>query len=173
MDRNKSNKIVFLYPTYDPDNPNPDFASDKMKKQPIGVFTLASYIKHIGYDVELLDSRRYYKEEIRQMIIDECKDAFAVGLSVMTCQITQSYRFSKELKEIYPDLHIIWGGIHSTLFPEQCIRPDFIDFVVNGEGEYCFEKCTPNKNHPDVVITTKYSPNWSFLQILVDIHTRG
>ncbi|HDY87465.1 MAG TPA: B12-binding domain-containing radical SAM protein [bacterium] len=135
-----TNKIVFLYPTYDPDNPNPDFASDKMRKQPIGVFALASYVRSIGYDVVLLDGRLFHKKVMHQKIIDECRDAFAVGFSVMTCQIQQAYDYSKMLKKLYPDLWVIWGGIHPTLFPEQCIKPDFVDFVVNGEGEYCVEQ---------------------------------
>jgi len=151
-----SKKIIIVYPSYDPDNPRPDFNTDKMKKQPIGAFILASYIKSIGYNVLLLDGRKYYKNEFKDLLIKEAADSFCVGFSVMTCQIKHSYNLSKELKKRYPGLYIVWGGIHPTLFPEQTINPDFIDFVINGEGEYAFEK----------LLAVLKEPNPDFLNIL-------
>jgi len=139
MQRNQ-NKIILVYPSYDPDNPYPDFYTDKLKQIPLGVFLLASYIKNIGYDVKLLDGRAFDKSEFSKMLFKESEDAFCVGFSVMTSQIKHSYFLSKELKKLYPDLHIVWGGIHPTLFTEQTIQSDYVDYVIYGEGEYSFEK---------------------------------
>ena len=41
----------------------------------------------------------------------------------------------------------------------------------NSTTRILFWEVYSNKNHPDVVITTKYSPNWSCFQILLDTHT--
>jgi len=135
-----SKKIILVYPSYDPDNPYPDMDTDKMRKQPIGAFILASYIKSVGFDVKLIDCRLYSKKHIEDLLLSESKDALCVGFSVMTSQIKHAYNLSKLLKQNYPELCLVWGGIHPTLYPEQSIKPDFIDFVIRGEGEYGFEK---------------------------------
>ncbi|MFC1724237.1 B12-binding domain-containing radical SAM protein [candidate division KSB1 bacterium] len=136
----KSKKVILIYPSYDPDNPYPDFNTDKMKKQPLGVLALGSYIKSVGYDVKFYEGREHYKEDLRKAIIEEAKNALCVGFSVMTSQIKHAYLLSKELKELYPDLNIVWGSIHPTLYPEQTIEPDYIDYVIIGEAEHRFEQ---------------------------------
>ncbi len=58
-----------------------------------------------------------------------------VGLSVITGRCAHySARFSRMIKE-QSDIPIVWGGIHPTLLPEQCLQQDYVDYVILGEGE--------------------------------------
>lgn len=58
-----------------------------------------------------------------------------IGLSV----ITEEYFFAKQITEdirvASPNAHVIWGGIHPTLMPEECLT--VADSVCIGEGEEC------------------------------------
>lgn len=60
-----------------------------------------------------------------------------VGLSVITGRcVKYSAILSKMIKDKNPDIKIVWGGIHPTLLPEECLRKDFVDFVIMDEGEH-------------------------------------
>lgn len=61
-----------------------------------------------------------------------CRDAHLVGISVMTPYFARSVELAKFLKnQIRAPL--VWGGIHPTVEPEECLKS--ADFVCIGEGE--------------------------------------
>lgn len=61
-----------------------------------------------------------------------CQDAHLVGISVMTPYFARSVELAKFLKnQIRAPL--VWGGIHPTVEPEECLK--FADFICIGEGE--------------------------------------
>src|SRR5262249_38683619 len=57
-----------------------------------------------------------------------------VGFSVITPNYPVARRQIRQLKELYPEVHLIAGGIHASLFPEDLIA-DGVEVVVLGEGE--------------------------------------
>jgi len=58
-----------------------------------------------------------------------------VGVSVITGRSSYySALFSKIIKE-NSDIPIVWGGIHPTILPEQCLKQDYVDYVILDEGE--------------------------------------
>lgn len=97
---------------------------------PWPLLVLGTKLKKEGKKVRLMDG---YSEEYE--IIREAGLARLIGFSVMTAQIGASLRLSRQIKKVYPDKFIVWGGVHPTLFPEQCLRDDSIDFTVSGDGE--------------------------------------
>ena len=52
---------------------------------------------------------------------------------------TRAYRFglqcSNNIKRIFPDIPIIFGGVHPTFCAEEVIKEKSVDFVCIGEGE--------------------------------------
>ncbi|MFC2071646.1 B12-binding domain-containing radical SAM protein [Chloroflexota bacterium] len=97
---------------------------------PWPIVVLGTELMKEGKKVRLMDG---YSEEYE--IIREAGVARLIGFSVMTAQIGPSLRLSRQIKKAYPDKFIVWGGIHPTLFPEQCLQEDSIDFIVSGDGE--------------------------------------
>ncbi len=98
-----------------------------------------------GKKVRLIDG---YAEEYE--IINEANRARLIGFSVMTAQIGPSLKLSRRIKKLYPDKFIVWGGVHPTLFPEQCLREDSIDFIISGDGEDALTSlstCLENKDY--------------------------
>jgi radical SAM superfamily enzyme YgiQ (UPF0313 family) len=53
-------------------------------------------------------------------------------------QLLHALQGCKLVRELHPDVPIIWGGIHSTLLPEQTLKSSFVDVIVAGEGEETF-----------------------------------
>ncbi len=110
---------------------------------------------NIKYKILHNTDRRKFNNERNKFIstIKKLKPSF-VGLSVITGrQAKDSAEFSIELKNQIPGIKILWGGIHPTLLPRQCINQYYIDYVLEGEadqtiglfynefkGEKCFEK---------------------------------
>jgi len=42
---------------------------------------------------------------------------------------------SLQSKAFKPDIPVIWGGVHPTLYPDQVAQSEYVDYVVKGEGE--------------------------------------
>lgn len=112
-----------------------NFSEDHSEKiLPLGILSVGSALKKNGFDVELVN--------ISEKEIDETARRLAavhpefVAISVMTGMQTQhSAEFSKKLKELNGETPVLWGGIHPSLLPEQCLTENYIDFVIVGEGE--------------------------------------
>ncbi len=100
---------------------------------PIGILSVGSALKKFGFEVELVNiSEKEIEAAVEQII---SKNPLYVGFSVMTGRQTMhSANMSKRLKE-RSDLKIVWGGIHPSLLPEQCLNENYIDYVIVGEGE--------------------------------------
>lgn len=58
-----------------------------------------------------------------------------IGITAMTTKIASCIKTAEVLKEQFPRVPIILGGPHATLLPDQCLKVDFIDYVMRGESE--------------------------------------
>jgi len=101
---------------------------------PFLIIFLGSYLKQNGYQPKLFDRRINTLDEI----IDNYKidKPLLIGYSVMTGpQIKYAYYDCQYIKNIFNDAIILWGGVHSTFFPEQTLKERCIDLIITGEGE--------------------------------------
>lgn len=105
----------------------------------LGISTLAPLLKRDGHDVRLLflpqffegisyKLRRYETEKV----LDFIKGAEIVGVNSFSENHSQMVNLVDSIKKSL-DVTVVWGGIHATLRPEECI--DHADFVCIGEGE--------------------------------------
>ena len=53
-------------------------------------------------------------------------------------QLSHAVPLCRQLKARHPKLTIIWGGYFPTQHFEECLRSDFVDYVVRGHGERVF-----------------------------------
>lgn len=120
-------------------SPYPDIAS-------LGVRIISSLLKHGGFATQLIflpniaaeKSRKsqfvyLYDQTVVEELIEICSDSHLVGITLMTNYFEGAVQITKALKENLK-IPIIWGGIHSTIRPEECL--DYADIVCVGEGEY-------------------------------------
>ncbi len=89
--------------------------------------------KHDNYIQSLRDDNHAVWHEVRKVLEEFRPDV--VGISVTTAKVTSAYKISSLCKKINPSCHVVWGGPHPTILPEQTLGYEGIDFVVRGEGE--------------------------------------
>ena len=97
---------------------------------PWSLMVLGTWLEKEGKKVRLMDGCSDDED-----ILKEAANASLIGFSVMTCQIVTSLRLSRNLKKLYPNKPIVWGGVHPTLFPMQCLSENSIDFIIREDGE--------------------------------------
>lgn len=112
-----------------------NYSEDHSEKiLPLGILSVGSALKKRGFEVELINITEKDIKQTTEKIV--AKKPVYVGLSVMTgVQTKHSAELSKKIKELNNRLPILWGGIHPSLLPEQCLNESYIDFVIVGEGE--------------------------------------
>ena len=109
---------------------------------PLGILSVGSALRKKGYEVKLINISEKDIDRTVEEIIKNKPDY--IGISVMTgIQTRHSAEFSKKLKE-KSNIPVVWGGIHPSLLPRQCLEEFYIDFVVIGEGEETFIEFTIN-----------------------------
>lgn len=87
-------------------------------------------IFHNSYASKFEEERNRFLDEIAALKPE------IVGLSVITGrQAKDSAEFSILLKERLPEIKILWGGVHPTILPEQCMKQPYIDYVLQGEAD--------------------------------------
>ena len=53
-------------------------------------------------------------------------------------QLKQAIPISKKIRELYPDVKIIWGGYFPSNHSEVVLNSGYVDVIVNGMGDKCF-----------------------------------
>ncbi len=102
---------------------------------PLGILYLAGALEKKGYRVRLVHERftAAYEKRIADEII--AADPLFVGISTFTGpSLLPSLRLTRKLKEA-GSIPVVWGGLHSTMLPEQTLLEPAIDLAVRGEGE--------------------------------------
>ncbi len=101
---------------------------------PLGLLSLAASIREQGFLPVVIDGA--VTPSFLHVIGEEVKDAFSFGTSVLTGpMIMDAIAASKVVRQVRPDLPIIYGGWHPTLLSGQTLRESFVDIVVRHQGE--------------------------------------
>jgi len=99
---------------------------------PIGLTYIAAVLRKNNFEVKILDLN------VTKLNIIEYIEKFnpeVVGIGSVTTTICQAFDIAQEIKKHYPKIHILFGGPHPTIIPEESIKKKYVDFVVVGEGE--------------------------------------
>lgn len=80
----------------------------------------------------LFNPSELYENQVIEQITELCADADLIGVTVMTNYFSKAKQLTQALKKRL-DVPVVWGGIHPTVRPEECL--EYADIVVVGEGE--------------------------------------
>ena len=104
---------------------------------PLGLLAIGSNLDSERFEVILIDGR--LEADPVHALKAHLADALCLGMSVLTGRpIHDALRISRAIKALRPDLPIIWGGWHPSLFPRECLAEPAIDITVQGQGEATF-----------------------------------
>ncbi len=103
---------------------------------PVGAGYLLSYAESQNINVKFIDEQ--VEENVLERVseyVKELKPPYIFGFSVLTAAFKRAIFFSQELKKLYPDSVIVFGGIHPTASADEVLSYKHIDVVIRGEGE--------------------------------------
>ena len=104
---------------------------------PLALLAVGSALDPAKYDVRIVDGR--LEQDPIAAVLAEIDNALCLGITVLTgAPIRDALQVSRAVKARRPDLPVIWGGWHSSLFPEETLDEPSIDITVQGQGEETF-----------------------------------
>jgi len=102
-----------------------------------GIRTISAVLKKAGHDVRLVFmalsedySRNYSTQELEQLA-QICKGAGLIGVNSYASTAKRAARIISYLKRM--GMPIVYGGVHPTISPDDCIK--YSGIVMVGEGE--------------------------------------
>ena len=115
---------------------------------------ISAYLKEKNHEVKILflpieDDNPFafnktYSDELLTQIKSFCEKSDMIAISLMTIHFEHVKKITKTLKS----KKIILGGIHPTLFPEECLK--HANIVCVGEGEEAITELADNPERTDI-----------------------
>jgi radical SAM superfamily enzyme YgiQ (UPF0313 family) len=103
---------------------------------PLGLLYLGKMLESNGHKVDIIDCNA---EEINEEKIKSKTSSYdAIGMTVYSKpeELTFSKKLASIIKENVPDIPLIIGGPHCTVFPEGAMKEHNADICLCGEGEF-------------------------------------
>ncbi len=102
---------------------------------PLALLAVGSALNAEEYEVILVDGRL----EPVEMLFNHLDDALCLGVTVLTgAPLRDALAVTRAARVRRPDLPVIWGGWHPSLFPEMCVAEPGVTAAVLGQGEETF-----------------------------------
>ena len=106
---------------------------------PLALVAVGSNLDPARYDVRIIDGR--LEDDPAKAVLAELDDALCLGVSVLTgAPIRDALRMTRAAKTHRPDLPVVWGGWHPSLFPTETLAEPSIDVTVQAQGEATFRE---------------------------------
>ena len=104
---------------------------------PLALLAIGSELDPADYEVVIVDGRLDPNAE--ETVIGHLPDALCVGVTVLTgAPISDALRISRAVKGARPEVPVIWGGWHPSMFGIECLAEPCVDITVQGQGEATF-----------------------------------
>jgi anaerobic magnesium-protoporphyrin IX monomethyl ester cyclase len=121
-------------------NPSPrsGWQAQRRVELPLSLLCPATPLAIQGYKIRIIDE--FADPEWEKHLMEAIAHRpICFGVTSMTGpQILHALMACRKVKSRYPDLPVVWGGIHASLLPEQTLENPNVDVVVAGEGEETF-----------------------------------
>jgi anaerobic magnesium-protoporphyrin IX monomethyl ester cyclase len=104
---------------------------------PLALLAIGSELDPAEYEVIIVDGR--LEEDPQRALRAHLDDALCLGVTVLTgAPISDALAVSRFAKRARPDLPVIWGGWHPSMFSRECLSEPCVDVTVRGQGELTF-----------------------------------
>ncbi len=124
--------------------PYPNLDGVRRLFPPVSLLYLAASLRKFGHEPIILDIGTLVCQEPMEVIIEKIREnePQVVGL---TCLISSAFPFirkaSTRIKELFPNIRIVIGGMHPTLFAKEILENcPAIDYIAIGEADFSLIK---------------------------------
>jgi radical SAM superfamily enzyme YgiQ (UPF0313 family) len=123
----------------------------------LGIRQLSSFLRREGYNIDCLflmhfkDERGNYLSAKRVASFVISRGYGIVGFSCMTGDYLEVRSITRSIKEISKNPpKIIWGGVHPTIMPEECLKNGNADIVFFAAAEKAFKELLSGRNLKEI-----------------------
>ena len=113
-------------------------AAESKARVPNSILSIAASIEG-KYEYVIVDGNL---EKNPLKVLKENLDTGAFGVFASTVmpgpQLKQAIPFTKEIREKYPAVKIVWGGYFPSNHSQVSINSGYIDYIIYGPGDYAF-----------------------------------
>ncbi|MBT3516710.1 MAG: B12-binding domain-containing radical SAM protein [Nitrospina sp.] len=102
---------------------------------PLGLLAIGSVLKRAGHQVKILDLRISNSPDEELSSVMKSFNPQVVGIGVMTIECKYGFIDAAKVKELNPDVTIIFGGPHCSHEPRFILNDPNVDLMVSGEGD--------------------------------------
>ena len=120
-------------------NYTPDYAIGSFSVYPpLGLLYIATAVKDF-YPVEILDvtAQKFSINNTIEEIIE--RSPTVLGISCQTLRLYPMVKIIEEVKSRLPEIVVVIGGPHTTIYPIETINLLGVDYVIIGDGEHPFK----------------------------------
>jgi radical SAM superfamily enzyme YgiQ (UPF0313 family) len=104
---------------------------------PLALLAIGSELDPQRYEVVIVDAR--LDPQAEATVLSHIGDAVCLGITVLTgAPISDALQISRSVKRARPDLTVVWGGWHPSMFARECLQEPSVDVTVRGQGEETF-----------------------------------
>ena len=104
---------------------------------PLALLAIGSELDPERYEIIIVDGR--LEPDPEQAVLSQLDGAVCLGVTVLTgAPIADALRISRVAKQARPDLPVVWGGWHPSMFGRECLAEASVDVTVRGQGEETF-----------------------------------
>ena len=106
---------------------------------PLALLAIGSELDPEQYEVVIVDGR--LEADPERAVSAQLDGALCLGVTVLTgAPISDALRISRVAKGARPDLPVVWGGWHPSMFARECLAEPSVDVTVRGQGEETFSE---------------------------------
>src|SRR3569832_539200 len=110
---------------------------------PLALLANGSELDSDKYEIVTIDGR--LEPDAVSAVLSNIDGAVCLGVTVLTgAPISDALQISRAAKRARPDLPVVWGGWHPSMFSRECLVEPSVDITVRGQGE---ETNTENERH--------------------------
>ncbi|HUE09703.1 MAG TPA: cobalamin-dependent protein, partial [Steroidobacteraceae bacterium] len=104
---------------------------------PLALLAIGSELDPELYEVVTIDAR--LDSDAENTVLSQIGEALCLGITVLTgAPISDALRISRAAKRARPDIKVVWGGWHPSMFSRECLLEPSVDVTVRGQGEETF-----------------------------------
>lgn len=107
---------------------------------PLALMAIGSALDASKYEVIIIDGR--LEADPLSAVLSLVDEAVCLGITVLTgAPIRDALKISRAAKGRNPKLPVVWGGWHSSIFPEAILREEkSVDITVQAQGDITFRE---------------------------------
>ena len=102
----------------------------------IGLAYIAAVLQENGFEVVVTDGYVNQLDLAGIMKIVEKEKPDIIGISMLTTAASIAMKIVDEVHKKFPEIKIVMGDIHASLFAKDLLKDGYADYIVHREGEY-------------------------------------